>query len=749
MKKTDSNEWIAYSNWNEKIDELVINNLSDLQNEVVNSSLSKVIPQKYLKEIKSKNSEEKKAYIFLFKSWRELLSEETFNTLTTNLPLDEITSFLYELTLIDKEKDLTETATIILTQKEIADLKKIFATWTTKTQLNKLKIFIEQQLNENVTTAELIGWTELFNKIENSWKNPYEIANRVDEIWYAFLQQNFPNISRDALRNMATWMSLWMLELYNSSGWKITLNNFLTMDWIKKIIIKNKAKSYLFFKRVTTFISAIKDIPIKHPEDAEKYKYLMDSVLFGKLFYYSTISYFSKEHIVDLIMRDRNISSSEVYPDKDLLKKKVKSILDNAWQKINTNDVNAINNFSDLWQYFKWVKNKLKFVREKLYNDVIWNADTIFDVKDLLENIWAWEYAKEIFDKILKMFWFKNWWDDFEKNATSKYKFINLWLKWKTSLSSLKNKENEKLIFYNVFKDKKLDKIVYKWWLSYNVMKILWWENYNDKNYINNKLNYFFSRENFSTIIKKLNISEKDFYENAFTIKKEEIKTTNKNNTNEAEKKENIIWIIDFDYINKIIKKAYENKIITNNDIVLNKNNVKKDIENNKKENEKYNYKTYSKEVENIAQKLFNVNFSYDVYIKSIAKEESTFNYKAVNKKTWALWKYQFMLSTLENYKNIICWDENCNKNKIKKKFLNNPEIQELVMLKYTINHIKLLKKKKIEVKTSEELAKLLAKCHISWCGNIDKNYSDWNISANDYAEAIWKEYNDLSSVVL
>jgi hypothetical protein len=63
---------------------------------------------------------------------------------------------LYELALIEKEKDLLKTATIILTQDEIKELKEILASGATQSNLKKLKEFIEQQLNENVTSAELI-----------------------------------------------------------------------------------------------------------------------------------------------------------------------------------------------------------------------------------------------------------------------------------------------------------------------------------------------------------------------------------------------------------------------------------------------------------------------------------------------------------------------------------------------------------------------------------------------------------------
>jgi hypothetical protein len=182
-------------------------NLKQLENEVINSNWKKYIPEKYQTEIGNKTPEEKKAYIYLFQAGKELLGEKEYSVLTQALDLKEIVPFLYELIQVEKTKHLLQTATIILTQDEIEELKKLLASNATKEKLSKLKEFIENQLNENITSAQLIQGTKFEKALEKQNKNPYEIAKNVDEVWFSFLENYFSknkNFSKDTLRNMAT-----------------------------------------------------------------------------------------------------------------------------------------------------------------------------------------------------------------------------------------------------------------------------------------------------------------------------------------------------------------------------------------------------------------------------------------------------------------------------------------------------------------------------------------------------------------
>jgi hypothetical protein len=152
--------------------------------------------------------------------------------------------------------------------------------------------------------------------------------------------------------------------------------------------------------------------------------------------------------------------------------------------------------------------------------------------------------------------------------------------------------------------------------------------------------------------------------------------------------------------------------------------------------------KQWEKQFKETVKRLFGFNnFSYIKYTKAISSIESSNNYQAVNE-IWAVWKYQFMPNTLQDYKKTIWWK---NKNELVKNFLNTPKIQELIMWKYTMSHItwlyELKMKWKISVKSIDDLVKLLAKAHFTWLWNLDKNYSDWNITANEYAEMALNKY--------
>jgi len=137
--------------------------------------------------------------------------------LVNTLPLKEVGLFLYELLKVEKEKDLLQTVTIILTQDELKELKTLLTEKATNNKLKKLKEFIEKQLNENITSGELIKNTTLEKKLKQENIKSTEFMNNIDEVWYSMLSSEVKNISKDTLRNIATGITLSLIKIFNKA----------------------------------------------------------------------------------------------------------------------------------------------------------------------------------------------------------------------------------------------------------------------------------------------------------------------------------------------------------------------------------------------------------------------------------------------------------------------------------------------------------------------------------------------------
>ena len=700
----------------------------NLENEVIINNYPTLFPE-YKKELQKyeKDPETLKWYVFLLDLWKKFLWTHTFEVLSKSLPFKEIVPFIYEMIKIEKEKDLLQTATIVLTNEEIKELKQLLASNATKKRLTE---FIEKQLFENVTTAELIKWTSLEKKFNQVNENPYKTVNNIDYIWYKFLQNEDLNISNDSLRNMATGITLTLSFIYAKTPafQEINLESLKNPKVLTDFLIKNKNKVKSIKEKLDNLFEVIRELKLWNK--SEQYEVLMDPYKFHLLMM-KLFSGASKEEIKQEIIKSKK--DKNIIPNHEEIKKETYWIFNNLWKKLSLSNTKTIAKFSNLVEKIKWAKENVK---DYLFN----SADYLFELKDSLENFWGidiWKYIKKFIDFFFKFLGFKNWWDDFEKEVKEKeFKNVLEYIKNKCSIKEIKKEKNSPnpSIFYEWFKDKIdiLSQIQPKWELSYQSLKYLKAQD----------LNNFFEWKNFKKLLKQANISEKDFFKKTFSIEE----------TTKGKKKIQI-WYIDFKKIDQIIRKTCKTEIYKDpqkEEQVITRNyfTEKENYNINNPEITKIINSYETKFRKNVEMLFWIKNFSYKKYIQAIANIESSWwNYKAVNKEqSWALWKYQFMPSTLWDYKNEICGNKNCSQQQLNEKFLNSPTLQEKIMWEYTMSHLiqiyNLIKQWKLPAPRSlEELIKMLAKSHFTGVRNLSKNYSDWNLKADEYAQKASDNY--------
>jgi len=100
-------------------------------------------------------------------------------------------------------------------------------------------------------------------------------------------------------------------------------------------------------------------------------------------------------------------------------------------------------------------------------------------------------------------------------------------------------------------------------------------------------------------------------------------------------------------------------------------------------------------------------------YYKGIAKQESNFNYGAVNKMSGAMGRYQFMPNTLKG----LGFNP--------RGFLQNPEMQEQAMQKFTAQNIEIANKQGFRIDGSDGYdqreVKIMAGMHYGGAGALKK----------------------------
>ena len=491
--------------------------LSQLEKSTINTYLEKNYPL-YKKDFEKLTDEEKKGYAILLKEWEKILWKKEMENLVNTLPLKEVGLFLYELLKVEKEKDLLQTVTIILTQDELKELKTLLTEKATNNKLKKLKEFIEKQLNENITSGELIKNTTLEKKLKQENIKSTEFMNNIDEVWYSMLSSEVKNISKDTLRNIATGITLSLIKIFNKAWWQFDFSWIKDVSKLEKIIIWNISA----LNRIKNFISILKELKFNNPEDSKKNKLLNNPELFSQLFIKTITNWLTKKQIKEEIQKHQEMENIKL--EKEKLKKQLENVFNTAGKYIKKEQINQLNAVSDIWWAIKWMKNYIENVK-KTYQDIaIKNADKIIWIKNMLESIGLWKFIKWIINTILKLLGFKNWWESFEEKVKEKYKYIVEWFK-NITLS----KKIEKTIFSEIIKWNK--KIQVNWSLSTNVLKQIENDCVKKENIENYLLNLLW-KEKFSAILKTLWIKKEDFLKKIIerkNIKREEVFVINLN----------------------------------------------------------------------------------------------------------------------------------------------------------------------------------------------------------------------------
>ena len=243
------------------------------------------------------------------------------------------------------------------------------------------------------------------------------------------------------------------------------------------------------------------------------------------------------------------------------------------------------------------------------------------------------------------------------------------------------DKDNKNLIFAKAFKEQKIQAIQATWKFSYKILRFLSMPDPNNPDKINQNLHKIFNSKNFEQKLANAGIKTDEFYKKAFKIQ-----------TKKDKQKEVKIWVIDFDYIDKVLQKIYKEEIYQADPTINKANHVAYEYTHSHNINIPQSVEKivndFNQKINSKAKNLLGVKFDYKSYLAAIAEIESGWNYKAVNKKTQALWKYQFMRYTLQDYITQICPEQNCKTEQIKQNFLNNPALQEKIMWLYTLDHL-------------------------------------------------------------
>ena len=743
----------------ENIDKLWINiELKALEDSAIDNAIQtkKFIPQNFRQEIlKIDNKEEKKMLVFLFQFWEKILWQESLNELAKDIPLNEVILFLSEIIEIEKKENLMETATIVLTLDEIKELKeKILVDYTKE----KLKKFVEEQLNENISSSEAIKWTKFAKTLEKARKNPVEYMKNIDKtltIFFTALTSNIEtwktNISKDTLHNMWTWLSIAFLQFFAKNKDKVDFN----FDSAQKAfeIISN---TYDGKNIAINFVGAANKIAnvIKENFDkewlpkSENNDILMNPIKFSKFIMEVYKNNLGKWDILSKLQENQKTKHAEYKKQKVI--EDIQNIFNSKdFENIKAEDIKktkSIEKTGNVLNQLKWGLTEIKKEGHKWIEN---NKETLKTIKETAETLGIWETIKKIINTILKWLGFENEWDDIEdklETNTSLDKYVVDYLKNKTNFENIEKEKTlssgEQSIFYKWFENnlkdnskEKISQIKVTWQISWKTMYYLSSLGTN-KDSINNWLDTFFKADNFKQVLKKANIKEEDFYKKVFSTKKE--KNDKWIETN--------VGIINMEELSKVIEKAYEKEI---EQIIKNKAKLVKEKYTSKKwitldklpkeqqEKIKAIWANEEKKFASLVQSYFpNIsNFSYNAYISWIGYVETRNRYNLRNG-IWATWKYQFMPYVLKDY-----WIYDIDK------FKKDPVLQEQIMTKYTEKQFKqIINKIKNKVKTDADIAFYLAESHLWWAGAVLKNRSDGNISQNKYATKAAETYNDVKN---
>ena len=746
-----NNNWIIESNELEKLwisktelEKLWIQvELENIKTETLDSIIETTIPKVYQQEILAMNKVEKQWYIFLFQLWEKILGKKTIEILAEwnkPLPLGEVTTFLTELVEAEEDRNLLETSTIVLTLDEIKELKQeIFTENYTK---KRLKEFVQEQLNENISSSEIINWTKLERKLKEAGYDKNFIKN-MDTI-SSFVFSN--KLSEDTTHNMWTWLTITIARLFNENEFSMSMwsifssikNGKLELNWEKDNKIIN------LFKVINYINKAVKELNL-NKETSENNELLMNPEKFSQFLYEAILNNYDFNTIKAEI-KDNQWDKHAQYDKKEIISN-LKWVFNEIGENISVEELKEsktqLDSVNTFWDTVKQIKEGIWWVKKQAHNWVENNKSILLWFKEVLVELWLWKLIKDLINKILKFLWFENGWDDIEEKVESKNMFKETveYFKEKTSLENIKKDKDS--IFFKWFEKnlqenskEKVETTKAEWILSTNALYYLSSLGTNKDN-LKTNLDEFLKSDNFKKTIKAAWMKEEDFYKKVFSIKEE------KQDDNKI-----YVWIINLGELSKVIEKAKNKEI---EEIIEKKAKI---VETNytswkwvtldklpKEEQEKIKTLIAAEEsnFKKLVQKYFpNIsNFSYSAYLAWIWYVESTNRYNLVNW-IWATWKYQFMPYTLKDY-----WITDVNW------FKNNPYLQEQIMAKYTANQLKtiakILKKHWVSPANWANIAFYLAKSHLGWAGAVLKNRSDGNITQNKYAQKATNVYNNLA----
>jgi len=332
--------------------------LSQLETQAINEWAMRLFPQYNNEWKKITDVEEKKWYVFLLQFWKKELWKESFENLTKDIPLKEVSLFLYELLKVEQKKHLLQSASIILTNEEIKELKENILTknYTQKQLSRLLNEFANEQLEQNVTSAELVKWTTLSKKIEKNDKNPEKFIENIDTVFYGYFTNKIPNISKDTTRNMATGLSIALLKLYNNSKW--TLPIFLEptklIENIKNIkLIKENIDTWLNLLDKINLICEIANNKL-NKNNSDKNELLMNPEKFSSFILKVVNNNLSEKNIKKEIsnnQKDKNIKL-----DHDKIKDSLKKVFDQAWTNLTEEHIQKAWVIAWLWEEIKKAK---------------------------------------------------------------------------------------------------------------------------------------------------------------------------------------------------------------------------------------------------------------------------------------------------------------------------------------------------------------------------------------------------------
>lgn len=507
--------------------------LWNLQLSVVNS-ISKNLPDSYVESLKGETEKEQTDIILLFAYARKVLWKDFYDEFLAkwwkyrDIPLKNMIDFINNVLLTKKTKQALLTKQIILTEKELWKLYTMLA--DKKTTVKDLQNFIDDQLNEDITSVEILEWTD-FAKDKEGMK----FMKGLDQMFFKSLCDSFPNLSKDVLRNMATWTTFTFLKLTNTILKKqdpkkifnaLQNNQWNILDNIGNIIKKeNQAK-------VPNLLNSLNGV-LEWIKGWEKNAVLMDPQKFSNLFY-KVLTWTTNDSEIK-----QALESKEVYDRKKRDTKELKQTLKEVFQNRESFD--------------KFIKSSSakEVVKKHISSE---SNTTQNNEKPEKKEESFWDIIEKFFKWIMVLFTgTENWNNNWDEKIEDKFPDIFWYLKEHLTFKNIK--KNKESIFYKALNQASNGENVKvfktKWNLSLKsvrYLKQIWGDG---KDNITKNLDKFFNSKDFD---KKIWKKKEDFYKKLITIK--DISNTDKKWNTVSIK----TWILNLDEINKIIEGFYDEK---------------------------------------------------------------------------------------------------------------------------------------------------------------------------------------------